>query len=80
MKEHKKIKVRRNHVEVQEDEKNVKKSFIIRGWIAGHSVRIQIDLGLDLNCISERFMKRHNLLTRRYLDPVRIKRFNGELT
>jgi Retroviral aspartyl protease len=58
----------------------VKNSFIIKEWIAGHLVRIQIDLGSDLDCISERFVKRYNLSTIRYSDLIRIKRFNGEIT
>jgi hypothetical protein len=32
-----------------------------------------------LDCISERFVKRYNLLIRRHLDPVRIRGFNREL-
>jgi hypothetical protein len=57
----------------------MKEPFIIRGWIAGHTVRIQIDSGLDLDCILERFVKRYNLPTRRHPNPVKIRGFNGDL-
>jgi gag-polyprotein putative aspartyl protease len=78
-KEWEKIKVKRNHIEVQEDEVYVKKPFIIREQIAGHPVRIQIDSGSDLDCISKRFVKRHNLPTRKHPNPVRIRGFNRDL-
>jgi Aspartyl protease len=73
------IRVRRNHTKVQGDRAHVKEPFIIRERIVGHTVRIQIDSGSDLDCISERFVKRHNLPTRRHPDPVRVRGFNGEL-
>jgi hypothetical protein len=57
----------------------VKEPFIIRERIAGHTVRIQIDSGSDLDCILERFMKRHNLPTRRHPNLVKIRGFNGDL-
>jgi hypothetical protein len=41
----KKRRVKRNHVEVKWEEKNVKNPFIIREQVAGHPVRIQIDSG-----------------------------------
>jgi hypothetical protein len=43
------------------------------------SIEIEIDSNSDLDCISERFMKKHNLQTRKYSDLVRIKRFNEDL-
>jgi hypothetical protein len=58
----------------------VRDLFIIKETITGHSVRIQIDSCLDLNYISERFNERHNLLSRRHPDPVRIRKFNENLT
>jgi hypothetical protein len=54
-------------------------SIIIKGWIAGHPVRIQIDSGSDLDCILERFVKKHNLPIIRHPDSMRIKRFNEEI-
>jgi hypothetical protein len=57
----------------------VKNPFIIREMIVGYLVRIQIDLGLDLDYILERFIKKHNLPSRKHLDVVRIRRFNRNL-
>jgi hypothetical protein len=73
------IRARRNHTEVRGDGVQVKEPFIIRKQIAGHTVRIQIDSGSDLDCILKRFVKRHNLPTRRHPDPVKIRRFNRDL-
>jgi Retroviral aspartyl protease len=75
----KKRRAKRNHMEVRWEEKNVKNFFIIRGQVAGHPVRIQIDLGSDLDCISERFVKRYNLSTIKHPDPVRVRGFNEEI-
>jgi Retroviral aspartyl protease len=47
--------------------------------VAEHPARIQIDLGSDLDYISERFMKRYNLPTMKHLDLVRIKEFNEDI-
>jgi hypothetical protein len=74
-----KRKAKKNHAKVGW-KKNVKNPFIIKRWIAGHLVRIQIDSRSDLDCILERFVKRYNLPTIRHLDPIRIKRFNREIT
>jgi hypothetical protein len=49
-----KRRAKRNYVEVRWEEKNVKNPFIIREQVVGHPVRIQIDLGLNLDCILER--------------------------
>jgi hypothetical protein len=75
----KKRRVKRNHVKVRWEEKNVKNSFIIREQVARHLVRIQIDLRSDLDCILERFVKRYNLLMIKHPDPVRIRGFNEEI-
>jgi hypothetical protein len=69
----KKRRVKRNHVKVRWEEKNVKNPFIIRGQVTEHLVRIQIDLGLDLDCILERFVKRYNLLIIKHPDLVRVR-------
>jgi hypothetical protein len=45
----------------------------------GHPTRIQIDLRSNLDCILERFVKRHNLPTMKHLDSMRIKEFNEEI-
>jgi Retroviral aspartyl protease len=74
-----KRRAKRNHVEVRWEEKNVKNPFIIKGQVAGHLARIQIDSGLDLDCILERFVKRYNLLTIKHPDLVRVRGFNGEI-
>jgi hypothetical protein len=75
----KKRRAKRNHVEVRWEEKNVKNSFIIRGQVAGHPVRIQIDLGLDLDCILERFVIRYNLSMIKHPNPVRVRGFNEKI-
>jgi hypothetical protein len=46
--------------------------------VAGYPIRIQIDSGSDLDCILERFVKRHNLPIMKHSDPVRVKRFNED--
>jgi hypothetical protein len=74
-----KRRIKRNHLEVRWEKKNIQNPFIIRGQVAGHSVRIQIDSKLDLNCISERFVKRHNLSMMKHSDLVRVKRFNEDI-
>jgi Retroviral aspartyl protease len=74
-----KRKAKKNHAKVEWEEKNVKNSFIIKEWITGHLARIQIDSGSDLDCILERFVKRHNLPTIKHSDSIRIKRFNEEI-
>jgi Retroviral aspartyl protease len=74
-----KRKAKRNHADVGWEEKNVKNPFIIKEWITGHPARIQIDSGLDLDCISKRFVKKHNLSIIKHPNPMRIKRFNGEI-
>jgi hypothetical protein len=75
----KKRRAKRNHVKMRWEEKNVKNPFIIRGQVAGHPVRIQIDLGSDLDCILERFVKRYNLFMIKHPDSVRVRGFNGEI-
>jgi Retroviral aspartyl protease len=74
-----KRRAKRNHMEVRWEEKNVKNPFIIRGQVAGYPTRIQIDLESDLDCISERFVKRYNLSMIKHLDLVRVRGFNGEI-
>jgi hypothetical protein len=74
-----KRRAKRNHVEVRWKKKNVKNPFIIREQVVGHPVRIQIDLRLNLDCISERFVKRYNLLTIKHPNPVRVRGFNEEI-
>jgi Retroviral aspartyl protease len=66
-------------VEVRWEEKNVKNPFIICEQVVGHPVRIQIDSGSDLDCISERFVKRYNLPMIKHPDPVRVRGFNEEI-
>jgi Retroviral aspartyl protease len=75
----KKRRAKRNHVEVRWEEKNVKNSFIIREQVAGHPARIQIDSGSDLDCISERFVKRYNLFMIKHPNLVRVRGFNGKI-
>jgi Retroviral aspartyl protease len=75
----KKRRTKRNHVEVRWEEKNVKNLFIIREQVAGHPVRIQIDSRSDLDCISERFVKRYNLSMIKHPDSVRVRGFNREI-
>jgi hypothetical protein len=58
-----KKKAKRNYVKVEWKKKNVKNPFIIKEWIVGHPVRIQIDSRSNLDCISKRFVKRYNLST-----------------
>jgi Retroviral aspartyl protease len=70
---------KRNYVEVRWEEKNVQNPFIIRGQVTGHSVRIQINSGSNLDCISERFVKRHNLPIINHPNPIRVKRFNKDI-
>jgi Retroviral aspartyl protease len=60
-------------------EKECMNSFIIKEQVAGHSVRIQIDSRSNLDCILERFVKRHNLPMMKHSNPVRIKRFNKDI-
>jgi hypothetical protein len=66
-------------MKMQGNEVHVKELFIIKKQIAEYPVRIQIDSGLDLDCILERFVKRHNLPTRKHSDLVRIREFNRDL-
>ena len=50
---------------------------VIQGYLGGKAARVLIDSGSDLDCILERFVRRHNLPARIHPHPTKVRGFDG---
>lgn len=69
----------RNHPDEPHPVVTTRQPFVIKGTIAGHPARILIDSGSDLDCISQRFVKRHNLPTRAHQNSTQVRAVDGSI-
>ena len=72
-------KFRNLYKSIKSIRKIFKQPFIFKALVGGKEARVLVDTGADLNCVSERFIRRHNLLTSRHLSPVKVRSFEGEV-
>ena len=56
-----------------------KKPFIFEAKIGGKNAKVLVDTGADLECVSDRFIKRHNLPTTKHPNSTRIRSFEGQV-
>jgi hypothetical protein len=71
------IKKDPNHSNKPREGKVERRKFIVKGRLGRRKVRILIDSGSNLNCVSEKFMKRVGLPKRRSKEGILIRTVDG---
>jgi hypothetical protein len=71
------IKKNPNHPNKPREEKVERRKFIVKERLERRKVRILIDSGSDLNCVSEKFMKRVGLPKKRSKEGILIRVVDG---
>jgi len=72
-------KFSKNYFSIKNVRKRFKQPFIFEATLGEKKARILVDTGADIDCVSERFVKRHNLPTENHVHPSNLKSYEGEV-